>query len=129
MIAGIGVDIVQVVRVEQALVRFGDRFAQRVLAPSEWPEFEAAARPAAFLAKRFAAKEAFGKALGTGIRAPATFHAIQIVRDPLGKPSFRFGAELDSWLAQRGVARHHLSLTDEQIAAVAMVVLESVAVP
>jgi len=125
MIAGIGVDIVQVARVEQALERFGDRFAQRLLAPSEWPEYEAAGRPAAFLAKRFAAKEAFGKALGTGIRAPATFHAIQVVRDALGKPGFRFGAELASWLSRRGVERHHLSITDEQIAAVAMVVLES----
>lgn len=125
MIAGIGVDIVQLDRMEQALNRFGDRFARRVLAPSEWPDYEAAGRPAAFLAKRFAAKEAFGKALGTGIRAPASFHEIRVERDALGKPSFRFGTALGAWLEQRGFDRHHLSISDERIAAVAMVVLES----
>lgn len=125
MIAGIGVDIVEVARMEQALERFGDKFAQRVLAPGEWHDYEAAGRQAAFLAKRFAAKEAFGKALGTGIRVPATFHAISVERDPLGKPSFRFGAELSDWLEHRGVDRHHLSISDERFAAVAMVVLES----
>ncbi len=124
MIAGIGVDIVQLDRMEQALNRFGDRFARRVLAPSEWPDFEAAGRPAAFLAKRFAAKEAFGKALGTGIRAPATFHAIRVARDALGKPSFEFETRLRTWLESRGLGRHHLSITDERVAAVAMVVLE-----
>lgn len=125
MIAGIGVDIVQLDRMEQALTRFGDRFARRVLAPSEWPDFEAAGRPAAFLAKRFAAKEAFGKALGTGIRAPATFQAIRVGRDALGKPSFEFGSALLAWLEERGFGRHHLSISDEKIAAVAMVVLEA----
>lgn len=125
MIAGIGVDIVEVARMEQALERFGDRFAQKVLAPEEWPDFEAAGRPAAFLAKRFAAKEAFGKAFGTGIRAPAKFHAIRVDRDALGKPFFRFGAELGETLERRGVHRHHLSITDERFAAVAMVVLEA----
>lgn len=128
MIAGIGVDIVEVARMAQALERFGDRFAQRVLAPAEWPDFEAAGRPAAFLAKRFAAKEAFGKAFGTGIRAPARFHAIRVDRDELGKPFFRFGAELGETLERRGVLRHHLSISDERIAAVAMVVLEAVEV-
>ena len=128
MIAGIGVDIVEVARMAQALERFGDRFAQRVLAPAEWPDFEAAGRPAAFLAKRFAAKEAFGKAFGTGIRAPARFHAIRVDRDELGKPVFRFGAELGETLERRGVLRHHLSISDERIAAVAMVVLEAVEV-
>jgi holo-[acyl-carrier protein] synthase len=124
VIAGIGVDIVEVARMEQALERFGDKFAQRVLAPEEWSDFEAAGQPAAFLAKRFAAKEAFGKAFGTGIRAPARFHAIRVDRDELGKPFFRFGAELGETLERRGVYRHHLSITDERFAAVAMVVLE-----
>jgi holo-[acyl-carrier protein] synthase len=126
VIAGIGVDIVQLDRVEQALNRFGDRFARRVLAPSEWPDYEAAGRPAAFLAKRFAAKEAFGKALGTGIRAPASFHEIRVERDALGKPSFQFGTALGAWLEHRGLGRHHLSISDERVAAVAMVVLETV---
>jgi holo-[acyl-carrier protein] synthase len=125
VIAGIGVDIVQLDRMEQALDRFGERFARRVLAPAEWPDFVAAGRPAAFLAKRFAAKEAFGKALGTGLRAPATFHAIRVERDALGKPSLRFGADLGAWLENRGFGRHHLSISDERVAAVAMVVLEA----
>ena len=125
MIAGIGVDIVRTARIAQALERHGERFARRVLAPAEWPDFIAAPSPASFLAKRFAAKEAFGKALGTGVRAPATLRAIRIARDALGKPNLQFDAPLVAWLAGQGVDRFHLSISDETDAAVAMVVLES----
>jgi holo-[acyl-carrier protein] synthase len=129
LIYGVGVDIVDTARIEAALERFGERFAARILTTDELQDFAIAPRPGAFLAKRFAAKEAFGKALGTGIRAPAHLHAIRVVRDALGRPSLRFGHALDAWLRARGIARHHLSLSDERTAAVAVVVLETADVP
>lgn len=125
MIYGVGVDIVETARIDAALERFGDRFAARVLTEDELREFALAPRPGAFLAKRFAAKEAFGKALGTGVRAPAHLHAVRVVRDALGRPSLRFGHALDAWLRAHGITRHHLSLSDEHTAAVAVVVLET----
>lgn len=125
MILGIGVDVVLTRRVSGALRRHGERFARRVLCESEWTEFETAPDRGAFLAKRFAAKEALGKALGTGVRVPATLHAVWVVRDALGKPAFRFNEALAGWMAERGIHRHHLSLSDERGVAVAMVVLES----
>lgn len=124
MIAGIGVDMVEIARVEQGLAAHGENFARRILAEGEWAGFRAAAVPAAFLAKRFAAKEAFGKALGTGVRAPATLRAMWVEHDELGRPAFGFDAALAQWLETRGVVRHHLSLSDEREAAVAFVVLE-----
>ena len=72
MIYGIGTDIVEVSRIEESLTRFGNAFAQRILTEGEYLEFELSQVKGRFLAKRFAAKEAFGKALGTGLRAPVT---------------------------------------------------------
>lgn len=124
MIAGIGVDMVEISRVEQGLATHGENFARRILAEGEWVGFRASVVPAAFLAKRFAAKEAFGKALGTGVRAPATLRAMWVEHDELGRPGFGFDAALAQWLEARGVIRHHLSLSDEREAAIAFVVLE-----
>jgi len=125
VIAGVGVDIVEIARVARGLEAHGENFARRILADAEWPGFQESPVHAAFLAKRFAAKEAFGKALGTGVRAPATLRAMWVEHDALGRPSFGFDVALGAWLLQRGVARHHLSLSDERSAAIAFVVLES----
>ena len=125
MIYGIGTDIVVTQRITDALERFGERFAARILAPQERAEFAAHVSPARFLAKRFAAKEAFAKALGTGIRHPATLHNIRVSHDRLGKPSLEFDPLLAVDLEQRGISRHHLSLSDEQDMAVAFVILEN----
>ncbi len=125
MIHGIGVDVVLTRRISRVLQRHGDRFARRVLCEAEWTDFEGAPDRGAFLAKRFAAKEAFGKALGTGVRVPATLHAVWVVRNALGKPALRFDDALAGWMAARGIHRHHLSLSDERGVAVAMVVLET----
>jgi len=76
------------------------------------------------LAKRFAAKEAFAKALGTGMRHPATFENIQVAHDDMGKPVLKFGAELNALLQQRNIRYTHLSISDEKAFATAMVVLE-----
>ena len=82
-------------------------------------------RPARFLAKRFAAKEALGKALGIGVAAPATLPNVRVVHDAAGRPGFEFAPELAAYLAERGIGRAHLSLSDEADYAVAFVILES----
>jgi holo-[acyl-carrier protein] synthase len=124
MIYGIGTDIVAMRRISAALEKFGERFAARILAPEERAEFAAHKFPARFLAKRFAAKEAFAKALGTGVRHPVTLHNIRVGHDSLGKPSLAFAPSLADDLARRGINGHHLSLSDEEDMAVAFVILE-----
>lgn len=123
MIHGIGTDIVQVARMRGSLERYGDRFAARILAASERDAFSASRDRARFLAKRFAAKEAFGKALGTGVAAPATLHAVAVEHDELGKPLFHFGKPLEDFLRERGL-NAHLSLTDEADYVVAFALIE-----
>ena len=123
MIFGIGTDIVAIERIERMLEQHGKKTAEKLLAPVETESFQAAANPSAFLAKRFAAKEALGKALGLGLRAPATLHNIAVIHDALGKPRFDFAPLLNAWLAERCL-RVHLSITDETGTAIAFVVVE-----
>jgi holo-[acyl-carrier protein] synthase len=127
VIAGVGVDLCARARMARGLARFGERFARRVLAAPEWSDYERAPHRDAFLAKRFAAKEAFAKAFGTGVRVPATLQAIRVVRDAAGRPGFAFDARLSDALEARGITGHHLSLADERDHALAFVVLEGVA--
>ena len=124
MIFGIGTDVVEIARIEKALERWGGRFAERVLCPPELARFRKHRQPASYLAKRFAAKEAFTKALGTGIKAPANWHGVWVVNRPSGKPELEFSRDLQLLLEQKGVARSHLTLTDERGVAVATVILE-----
>ncbi|CAI09282.1 holo-ACP synthase [Aromatoleum aromaticum] len=123
MIHGIGTDIVQIERVQRSLDRHGARFAARILAASERDGFAASRDPARFLAKRFAAKEAFGKALGTGVAIPATLHAVAVDHDERGKPLYCYGTALAGFLAERGLSAH-LSLTDEVDYVVAFALIE-----
>lgn len=124
MIHGIGTDIVEVSRIEDSLARFGEAFAERILTQQEWSSFTQSQTKARFLAKRFAAKEAFAKALGTGLRAPATFQNIGITHDDLGKPVLDLAPELQAYLDARGISGQHLSISDEKALAAAFVVLE-----
>ena len=123
MIHGVGTDIVRVARLTEALARHGARFAERILDASERAAFAAAPDPARLLAKRFAAKEAFGKALGTGVAAPATLHAVRVGHDALGKPVFEFSPLLAEHMREHGL-RAHLSLSDETDYVVAFAVIE-----
>jgi len=123
VIHGVGTDIVKVARLGDALTRHGVRFAARILDESERPAFEAARDPARLLAKRFAAKEAFGKALGTGVAAPATLHAVRVGHDALGKPLFEYSPALADYMRARGL-NAHLSLSDEVDYVVAFAVIE-----
>ena len=124
MIVGIGIDIVDISRIDRLFREYGDQFAGRVLADAERPAFAASSRQVWFLANRFAAKEAFSKALGTGLRYPVTLHAISVNNDSAGKPVFGFHGPLPDYLARRGVTRHHLGLSHEKGMACAVVVLE-----
>lgn len=124
MIYGVGSDLIEIPRIERALERFGERFAERILCDSELRRFRAHAKPAAYLAKRFAAKEAFSKALGTGIRAPANWHGVWVSNLRSGKPQLEYSAALAALLEGRGIRRAHLTLTDERGMASATVILE-----
>ena len=124
MIFGIGTDIVSYARIEAMHTRHGARAARRILSAHEMAEYAASADPARLLMKRFAAKEALAKALGTGLRHPLALSRVSVTHDGLGKPIFAYDAELAAHFAALGIARHHLSISDEQDAAVAFVVLE-----
>ncbi len=123
MIYGIGTDIVAVERLAGMFERHGENAAAKLLAPAEMADFAAAPDKGRFLAKRFAAKEAFAKALGIGVRAPATLPAIAVVHDPLGKPVFAYSDELAALLRDKRLSAH-LSISDERDYAVAFVILE-----
>ncbi len=124
MIYGIGTDLLDATRIRDGLARFGEAYADRILAPAEHAGFFASHDPARFLAKCFAAKEAFAKAAGTGLRAPVTLHNIAVLRDALGKPHIECAPALAAWLATQGVTGHHTSLSDEGDLVLAFVVLE-----
>lgn len=125
MIFGIGTDIVDYARIQSMWERYGVRFAERVLGENEMPEFHQHSHQARFLAKRFAAKEAFSKALGVGLRHPVSLHRISIMHDTLGKPALQFDELLSDHLQQLGICGHHLSISDERHTIIAFVVLES----
>ncbi|OGS99340.1 MAG: holo-ACP synthase [Gallionellales bacterium RIFCSPLOWO2_12_FULL_59_22] len=125
MIFGIGTDIVDVTRIEALWARYGERFAAHILSERELSEYQSDLNIPRLLAKRFAAKEAFAKAVGSGMRHPVNFRRIGITHDGLGKPVLRFDETLRIHLAQIGVNGHHLSISDERDMAVAFVVLES----
>jgi holo-[acyl-carrier protein] synthase len=124
MIYGVGTDVVEIGRIEKALERFGERFAQRILCPPELRRFERHRLKANYLAKRFAAKEAFTKALGTGIHAPANWHGVWVENLPSGKPVLKYSEKLQALVEKRGISGAHLSLTDERGIAMATVILE-----
>ncbi|MBM3390918.1 MAG: holo-ACP synthase [Betaproteobacteria bacterium] len=124
MIHGVGTDVVAIARLERMLDAHGERAAAKLLASSEMERYRQAPKPAAFLAKRFAAKEALGKALGLGLRDPATLHNIAVASDGIGRPSFEFAPPLADWMRSRRL-RAHLSLSDETDTALAFVVVET----
>ena len=113
MIYGIGTDIVAVARIALLHQKYGDALARRVLSRLELEQCAGCPDEVRFIAKRFAAKEALSKALGTGIREPVSLRHISIVHNDLGRPEFACAPELQAWLEQRHICRLHLSLSDE----------------
>ncbi|MDP1690445.1 MAG: holo-ACP synthase [Burkholderiaceae bacterium] len=128
MIFGIGTDICDIRRMAATLERRGERFAEKVLGVHELGVFRERAarhkaRGAAYLATRFAAKEAFSKAIGMGMRMPMTWRDCEIVKAASGQPQIQLHGALAEWFAQRGLSAH-VSVSDEADVASAFVIVE-----
>ena len=124
MIAGIGVDIVEHDRIAQIHDRYGEKFARRILDDIELEEYRKAPSQVRLLAKRFAAKEAASKALGTGFSDGISLNMICIRHESSGRPLIEMSGVAAAFASKLGVAVQWLSISDEQNYSVAMVVLE-----
>ena len=124
MIYGVGTDIVSIERIQEILNKNRDGFINRVLTEHERALFANKADSAAFCAKRFAAKEAFSKALGTGIGRVVSFQDLTVRKNENGKPYFMPSEKLRLYLQEKGIKQGHLSISDETLNALAFVVLE-----
>jgi holo-[acyl-carrier protein] synthase len=128
VIYGIGTDVCDIRRIAATWQRRGDRFAERVLGPHELDVFRErlrkhTARGHAYLATRFAAKEAFSKAIGMGMRMPMTWRDCEVVKAASGQPQIRLHNALAAWFAAKGLVAH-VSVSDELDVATAFVVVE-----
>ncbi len=124
MIYGIGVDLVMVSRMKGVLERWGDRFVTRVFSQAEREICVVRAFPPSCFALRFAAKEAFSKALGLGMRKGLTWRDIEVFHHSSGRPGLRVHGKASQICRQQGITRMHLSLSDEGDYGTAMVILE-----
>ena len=123
-IVGIGTDIVSTSRIKTIWDRFGSVFARRILAKSELTRLALSRDPVSFLAKRYAAKEAVAKALGTGFRPEGILLTeISVNNNALGRPYLELSGEAEREMARLRVVESHLTLSDEKEFAVAFVVL------
>jgi len=127
MIYGIGTDIVQISRVEAALARSGERFAEKILGPQELEKYHARrarseVRGLRFLATRFSAKEAFSKAIGLGMRMPMTWRSAQMLNDPSGKPTIVCSGALAEFMQQNKLSAQ-VTISDEADYGVAFVIV------
>ena len=128
MIFGIGTDICDIRRLRATLERRGDRFAEKVLGPTELQVFHARraraeVRGIAYLATRFSAKEAFSKAIGLGMRMPMTWRACEVLNRSSGQPFVQLNGALADWFTERDL-QAHVTLTDETDHAASFVVVE-----
>jgi len=125
MIYGVGTDIVNIDRIQKIIFKNREGFIKKVLTDHEQALFANKADSAAFCAKRFAAKEAFSKALGTGIGKVVSFQDLTVRNNENGKPHFIPSEKLRLYLLEKGIKKAHLSISDESQNAVAFVILES----
>lgn len=124
MIYGIGTDIVDISRFERFVREGNDHLFVRLFTPAEREYCGARRRSAQHYALRFAAKEAFLKALGTGLRDGLSWQQMEVVNDSLGKPELRLSGRAAEFSAEHGLARIFLSLSHDGNNAIAMVVVE-----
>ncbi|MDP9064915.1 MAG: holo-ACP synthase [Pseudomonadota bacterium] len=123
MIFGIGIDVLEVRRIERTYGRHGDRFVGHLLMPEEFAQFERTARPVRFLAMRFAAKEAIVKGMGTGFAHGVWIRDVGVVQNRWGKPEVVYSARGSKVRDELGIGDGHVTLTDEAGLAVAVAVL------
>ncbi len=124
-ITGIGTDIVQIQRINDALQKHGVRFAERILHANELSIYNAHRQPVSYLAKRFAAKEAVAKALGTGIGKHTSFTEIETINNELGMPMIQYHGATATFVTSQHITQSFLTLSDERDYAVAYVILVS----
>ena len=133
MILGIGSDLCDIDRIAKSLARFGERFTHRIFTQGERAKSDRRATRAASYARRFAAKEACSKALGTGLRAGVFWRDMEVVNLPSGAPTMRLTGGAAARLAAMTPAGHeaivHVSMTDDPPMAQAFVVIEARAIP
>ena len=124
MIYGVGIDLVNIPRMDAMLKRWGERFVRRVFTQSETETCFKKAHPASSFALRFAAKEAFSKAVGLGMRKGIRWRDIEVFHLPGGRPSLRLEGRSLEICREKGITRLHLSLSDEGQYGAAVVILE-----
>lgn len=133
MIIGIGTDLCRIDRIEETLARFGERFIARVFTDVERARSERRAQRAASYAKRFAAKEACAKALGTGLRMGTAWREMGVVNLPTGQPTLQLTGKAAERLKSMTPPGHraviHLTITDDAPFAMAFVVIEALPEP
>lgn len=131
MILGVGSDLIDIRRIERMIERFGDRFIDRIFTPAERRKCDGRANRAAGYARRFAAKEACSKALGTGFRRGVFWRDLGVVNLPSGRPTMRLTGGASLRLAEMTpagmTARLDVTLTDEPPIAQAVVIITAVA--
>lgn len=123
MVVNIGTDIVEISRITDVVERQGDTFAKRILTGEEFQRYQVSQNKSAYLAKRFAAKEAIGKALGTGIGHGVSFQDINVMNNAKGAPEVTLTGGAARLMAEQGAHRVLLSLADERHYAIAYAIL------
>ena len=123
MIFGVGIDLIEVERVAEKISKKSG-FRELVFSSAEIDYCESKTNKFEHYAARFAAKEAFSKAMGTGFRYPVTLQCISVVQNKLGKPGLAFHPQLEALVKSVGIVGHHLTISDEKSLACACVVLE-----
>ena len=125
MIRGVGIDIIENVRIKRIFSRFGHSFAKKILSVNELQKFTHTQKKVDFLAKRFASKEALSKSIGIGLYRKGLFpNIIEIKKDSLGKPSIVINNELRAILKKYSISNLHLSISDTDNLSTAIVIAE-----
>jgi len=123
MIFGIGIDVLELERIQRVYRKYGQHFVERLLLPAEQAQFARTARPERFLAMRFAAKEAIVKAMGTGFSHGMWIRDVGVVQNSWGKPEVIYSERGQKMSEKLGIGDSHITLTDEAGLVVAVAVL------
>lgn len=125
MIKGIGVDLLDLSRIEDLYTRYQDRFVKHLLTTQEIDQFIKSDRKVHYLATRFSGKEAISKALGLGLRSPMTLHSTSIINDSIGKPELFFDSGLSKFLSESKVVRIHVTFSHESSNIISFAIAET----
>ncbi len=123
-IYGVGIDLIRVDRIRKLLDKSPDKTVKRLFTSREAQYCRNKRDPAPCFAMRFSAKEAFAKALGTGIGKHVGWKDVEVIRDKSGKPSIKLSDRVESYCLQKGIVSWHLSITDDGEYGAALVILE-----